>query len=282
MQTGSTVAERIGLSALCVASMPLMEAIDVARGAGFAVFEFVPHLYGGPEQVDPALRRVLRAELASFKRVTVHSSTVRLADGRRADISSPDNAHRQASVNHYLEIAQLALDIGADIATYHAAYQTEADAIADQRDAHLLFARMIDDRFAESGLQMGFEYFDDALARRIKRARFGVLFDVGHAAMRSQGDLTTGAVKMIEVLASSVIEYHIHGVRVDEDGGRSDHRSFEDNNGIDYARVVHAIKRHGFTGPLVLEIGAWQQNVARNVVHTTAARAALARLWACS
>jgi sugar phosphate isomerase/epimerase len=282
MQTKSMIAERIGLSTLCLGKAGLMEAINTVRGAGFAVFELVPHLYGGPQQVAPALRRALRAELASFRCVTVHSSTVRLADGRRVDVSSPDSTHRQASVEHYLEIAQLALDIGADIATYHAAYQTEADATADQRDAHMLFAQMIDDRFAGSGLQMGFEYFDDALVRRIKQARFGVLFDVGHAAMRAQADLTTGVVDMIEVLAPSVIQYHIHGVHVDEDGGRSDHRSFEHNNGIDYARVVGAIRGHDFSGPLVLEIGAWQPNVARNIAQATAARAVLVDLWGCS
>jgi hypothetical protein len=77
-----------------------------------------------------------------------------------------------------------------------------------------------------------------------------------------------------------VIEYHIHGVHVDENGGRSDHRSFEDNNGIDYARVVRAIRGHDFAGPLVLEIGAWQPNVAWNVAQATAARDALAGLWA--
>ena len=64
----------VGISTLALQDMPLAEAIERAFGGGFRVFELVPRLYGGPERVGEQARRDLRAQLACFERVTVHSS----------------------------------------------------------------------------------------------------------------------------------------------------------------------------------------------------------------
>ena len=276
----TSIQRRIGISTLCLSSTPPWEAIRLVREAGFAGIELVPHLYGGPEAIDPAMRSRLREEMATFDVATVHSSGARLADGRRADIASADPAHREESVRHYLSLTELALDIGARLATFHAGYWTAGEATPEQRQAHMECARRLCDGAATSDLILGFEYFDAGLAVEIDSPQFGVLFDVGHAALRSEGDLTVGVLGMIGELCSLAVQYHIHGVHVAEDGRKIDHRALEESNGVDYARAIRAIKRTGFAGPLMLEIEAWSRGDPRQTLDASLrARDELARLW---
>ena len=279
---GSTLpfSRRIGVSTLCLPTTPWAEAIRLIHEAGFGAFELVPHLYGGPEQIDRDARQRLRDQLACFDLVTVHSSSAKLPDGRRANIASEHERYRRESVDHYLALAQLALDIGASLATFHAGYGTKDEASDREREAHLMCAREIADIVRGSDLKMGFEYFDWELAAKIDRPRFGVLFDIGHAAMRSGGDLTAGSLVLMENLAPYVVQYHVHGVSVSEDGQKADHQSFAANNGIDYSRIVGAIGQRDFAGPLILEIEAWRdEDQLRNLRHAAQARDALVAMW---
>ena len=183
-------------------------------------------------------------------------------------------------MDHYRALAQLALDIGASLATFHAGYGTKDEASDREREAHLICAREVADETRDGDMQMGFEYFDWELARTIDRPRFGVLFDIGHAAMRSSGDLASGSLALMESLAPYIVQYHVHGVSVSEDGQKADHQSFAANNGIDYSRIVEAIEKCDFAGPLILEIEAWRdEDPLRNLRHAAQARDELVAMW---
>jgi sugar phosphate isomerase/epimerase len=230
--------------------------------------------------MDRGLRRRLREELAAFDLVTVHSSSAKLPDGRVADIAAEDRAYREASIAHYLALAELAHDLGASLATFHARYQVPEETNEDVRRAHLDLARVAVERYASGGLILGFEYFDAELAEAIGNPGFGVLFDIGHAAMRSSGDLTAATLALIDGLAPFVVQYHVHGVHVGPDGRKVDHRPLSENNAIDYGRVMAAIAAQAFAGPLILEIEAWSGGeVWRNLEHARLAREELITLW---
>ena len=136
------------------------------------------------------------------------------------------------------------------------------------------------DSTREGDLQMGFEYFDWELAEATDRPCFAVLFDVGHAAMWSGGDPTSGSLALMESLSPYVVQYHVHGVSVSEDGQKADHQSFVANNGINCSWLVGLVGRRGFAGPSILEIEAWRdEDPLRDLRHAAQARDALVAMW---
>jgi sugar phosphate isomerase/epimerase len=273
---------RVGLSALCLGKTPLWETLRLVRGAGFRAFEFVPHLYGGPAALTGERRLRLADELAGFDIVTVHSSTIRLSTGERADVASEDASLRARSVAQYRDLVALALDIGAQLVTFHAGYGTRDEASLAEREAHRTCAQELCAMSQGSGLLMGYEYFDHALAGALDLAHsgFGVLFDIGHAAMRSSGDLTEGVLALQHGLRPYIVQYHAHGVHVADDGSKEDHHPLDSDNGIDYQRVVRAIKDDDFRGPLILETEVWSnRDVGRILGRSIRARDALVSMW---
>jgi len=234
--------------------MPLAQAIERAFEGGFQLFELVPRLYGGPERFDEQARRNLRAELARFQRVTVHTSGPTLPDGRRVNIASPDGTIRRKSAEHYLGHIRLALDLDAEAVTLHPGRSEGDTSPAQARQANLAFARMAIEEAGDSDLQMGYEYFDLELTREIGHPRFGLLFDVGHAALALESDITPGILEWMEKLFPHIVQFHVHGVRLLEGGGKQDHLPLQANEAIDYAQVVQAMEAQGFAGPVVFEI----------------------------
>ena len=245
---------QIGISTLALRDMPLAQAMKAAFKGGFRVFELVPHLYGGPERFDEHARKDLKEELAPFEMVTVHSSGPTLPDGRRVNIASSESSCRRQSVEHYLAHIRLALDLGAKVVTLHPGYGEGGAPPAQVREANLTFARTAIEEAGDADLQMGYEYFDLELTREISHPRFGILFDIGHAALRLETDITSGILRWIEELFPYIVQFHVHGVRLLEGGRKQDHLPLQANNAIEYAQVIQAMKRCCFAGPVVLEI----------------------------
>jgi sugar phosphate isomerase/epimerase len=273
------IGHMIGISTLPLRGMPLERAIDVVYEEGFQVFELVPHLYGGPERFDQSMRRNLRDRLSCFETVTVHSSGAKLREGRRVNIASSQASYRRESIEHYLEHVQLALDLGAKVATFHPGYGDEKASPADVREAHRIFAQTASERAKDSNLQMGYEYFDVELTKDIGQPQFGILFDIGHAALQSEGDLNAGILQLMQETFPFIVQFHVHGVHVSGQGNKRDHQPFQANNGVDYARVLRAIKEQGFRGPLVFEIGVAEQSAAENLSNSVHAREQLIAIW---
>jgi sugar phosphate isomerase/epimerase len=267
----------IGISTLALQDMPLSVAIERAAEAGFQVFELVPRLYGGPEHLRGQARRDLRSQLARFDSVTVHSSGPSLPDGRRVNIASPDGECRRQSVEHYLGHVRLALELGAEVVTLHPGRGLGGYPPSQVRAANLAFAERAIDEAGDEDLRMGYEYFDLELTREIGHGNFGLLFDVGHAALERESDITRGILKSMEELFPHILQFHVHGVRFLEEGGKQDHLPLRANDVIDYAQVIQAMKIQRFAGPVVFEIE--NSDKIENLSNSVLGRSELLDLW---
>ena len=273
----SDLERQIGISTLALRGMPLAEAITSASEGGFRVFELVPHLYGGPGRFDQRARRGLKEELARFETVTVHSSGPTLPDGRRVNIASSDHSCRLQSVEHYLEHIRLALDLGSKLVTLHPGRSDGATPLAQVREANLSFARTALEEAGGTDLRMGYEFFDADLIKEIGHPQFGILFDIGHAALQLEEEFTTGILDLMEELLSHIVQFHVHGVRLLEGGHKEDHLPLHANNTIGYTRVVQAIKDYCFAGPVIFEIE--KSDRYENLKHSIWGRKELLAMW---
>jgi sugar phosphate isomerase/epimerase len=277
MDKADDFGRQVGISTLALKDMPLAQAIECAFEGGFRVFELVPRLYGGPESFDERARRDLIAELACFERVTVHSSGPTLPNGTRVNIASPDSSDRRESIEHYLGHIRLALDLGAEAVTLHPGRSEGGTSPTRVREANLAFARRAVEEAGDEGLQMGYEYFDLELTREIGHPRFGLLFDVGHAALALERDVTPGILEWMKELFPHIVQFHVHGVRLLEGGGKLDHLPLQANDVIAYPQVIQAMRRQGFAGPVVFEIE--NSDKVENLRNSILGREELLNMW---
>lgn len=270
----------MGMSSLALRGLSLETAVEAVRSAGIKGFELVPHLYGGPASVMTALNKDLRKKLFDFRTLTVHTSGPVLPDGSAANIASSSTGRRQASAEIFLQHVDLALELGADRATFHMGSKEQNVTVEDMFEAHLDFAHEACERAKGSGLLLGYECFDAELVRRIAHPDFGILFDIGHAALRSQESIRTGIAALLAVTLPYVIQFHVHGVQVSENGERKDHLPFDVNNGIDYGEVIGTIRSANCTAPLITEIGIdMSHGPDGNIQYALDAFGALEKYW---
>jgi sugar phosphate isomerase/epimerase len=271
--------KQIGISTLSIKNLSLTEAVDAAHGAGLKVFEIVPRLYGGPQQFSPETRAQLREKLACFETVTVHTSGPVLDGNRPANIASLDQSIGQASRSLYLDHVRLAMDLGAKLVTFHPGKKDRHASRKSLRDEHEAFARSALDLVSGSDLTMGFEYFDLDAAEAVGKGRFGLLFDIGHAAIEAEGDMTDAVARQLDRLEPYIVQFHVHGIRISGDGKKEDHHNFRNNNGIDYGRIIGDARRRGFTVPFIFEIGIWNEDSKENLNDTVRAAEEIRRMW---
>jgi sugar phosphate isomerase/epimerase len=277
MNEADSFHRQIGISTLALKDMPLAEGIRRAFEGGFRVFELVPRLYGGPERFDAQARRDLKDQLACFETLTVHTSGPTLPDGSRVNLAAREPSRRRQSVEHYLAHLRLALDLGARIATWHPGYSEAEASPAQVREANRTFAQTAIAEAGDGDLQMGYETFDLELTREIDHSRFGLLFDIGHAALALEEDITLGILEWMEALSPYIVQFHVHGVRMLEGGRKQDHLPLQANDAIDYARVMRAMRGHGFGGPVVFEIE--NADKYENLGNSILGREELLSLW---
>ena len=261
-----------GISTLCLRDMSLDQAIGSVFKQGFHVFELVPRVYGGLDRFDQSMRTDLQEKLSCFDTVTVHSSGPSVSEGRKADITSSDPAHRQRSIDYYLSLIHLAADIGAQLVTFHPGIGDETTTPAQVREANRAFAEIALDKTQDTDLGLAFENFDLDLSRQIGSSRFGILFDVGHAALRFKASMTDGILKLLKELYPYIFQFHFHGVHVSPNGDRKDHQPFQKNNGIAYHKIIQDLLKYGYSGPMIFEIGIFSDNGTENLIDTVAAR----------
>lgn len=271
---------RFGISTLALKDLPLEKAIDAVENEGFGAFELVPQVYGGPESIDQDTRRRLSERLARFDVVTIHSSVAKLKGGREANIASPEIRHRFESIQLYLSHVELALDIGARIVTFHPGNGDAKTPTGLVPEANSTFAQRALEQIEGCDLLIAYECFDMSLVKKIGDPRFGILFDIGHAAMGSSGDSNETILRLMEQLFPFILQFHVHGVRVSGQGVKKDHQPLQLNNAVDYARIIQAIKGEGCSCPLVFEIGiSTEQDVVQNLKDAVYAREELVALW---
>ncbi|MDP6777661.1 MAG: TIM barrel protein [Candidatus Latescibacteria bacterium] len=250
--------ERMGVSTLCLAGLPLTEAIERTLEAGFAAFELTPITYGGPEAFGDCERRELRRRLDGFKLVTVHSSGM-----RGANICSAEAAHRQRSRERFRCLLELAQDLGADLVTFHPGRQAANGPTEEEvRAENIAFGRDLVARLDGPDMKLGYEFFDAEVVGEIGSPDFGLLFDIGHACRLGPKVDTDDVITMIDELASQTVQLHVHGVCGPD---KTDHLALSEDTWLDYGRIARHVERLRLRVPMIFEIGIrtedWRANL---------------------
>ena len=253
---------RIGPSTLCLKGIPLNEAIDRVRDAGFTAFELTPITYGGPEVFDDRACNDLRRRFEAFATTTVHSSGL-------GNICSTDAEQRSRARAGYYGLLRVAKGMGAGTLTLHPG-GGGPEGVPDEEN--VAFGKTLVEAAADSGIRLGYELFDHGIAEAIGDPHFGVLFDIGHASCRGPEVSTEDVMQMMDELSDQTVQYHVHGVGEPD---KTDHLPFAENAWLDYGPIVRKIEAHDFQGPVILEIGIRDENWQRNLEDCVLAKEAL-------
>jgi len=268
-------ASRIGLSTHFIPGIDIWEAIKGVHEIGLKTFELVPSDYQGvmgdpfivkqagfwPRTFGKEDRAKLREALSVFEDVTIHSPH------QDINICSFNPGIKEESVRQYIEVTELAVELGVKTLTYHAGKQSRSfcpreDMIRDNVE----FAKRALDYAEKHDMMMGYEItirLDDLeeIVDRIGSPRFGVNFDIGHSVFEGRdGRATMDEVMMfLNRFAEKIVEFHVHNVISRSDSAMnvltgSDHRAIDKGNCLDYRRVVKWMKEKGFDVPMIQEI----------------------------
>ncbi len=242
----------------------LFDAIDMVLAAGFQGFELVPADYQGtigypyttrnvglwPRTFDNEARAELRDRLRSFTFVTVHSPNLGV------NIASVNPGIREESVRQYMEIMELAVDLGVELVTFHCGKPTSGFVSRpEELIAHdVAFGRKALAYARKHQLTVGYEV--TAPFERMSCVldelgpEFGLNLDLGHAAMDG-----VPPEEWIDRYGDRIIEVHFNSVfQLWDPGFFVEHQPMERNNVIDYPAVFSGLKGRNYHGPVVLEL----------------------------
>ncbi len=269
------IEKHMGISTLSLPELPLDGAIAEAAGAGFQALEITPTLYGDFEAFDALERKRIAHLLRRFHLVTIHSSTI-----EGVNICSGNPEQRRRSVGRYLSLIDFALDVEAEVVTFHPSTSPATPGSSFQGFASYLveFARLALERDKGGKLSMGYEFFDGNVVAQIGSPRFGINFDIGHAIREMEGDYTQKVLHLMRQNYDKIVEFHIHGVIQGSSQEKADHHSLALDNCLDYGEVVGFLKGKGYKGPLVFEIlrnGDWR----RRLEEVVRAKEKLLQYW---
>ena len=262
------IEELLGMPTGVLRDWPLDRAVDTIARSGFAVCEITPVAYGGAVKFDAAARTALKQNLSRFRTITVHVQAAAYLHGKRVcrwspdvqrdDTTSLDPALRRRSVDDQLSHIDFAVDIGATVVTFHPGLGDPQASVTQKREAWRAFAEATVARAEGTGIRLGYEvsptFFDLELIESVGSPSFGLLFDIGHAAKRCDGDLTAGVQDMIDECAERTVQFHLHGVHLTDEGEKKDHHPLHLNNGLDFRRILETIEARAPDAPIVLEI----------------------------
>ena len=268
-------ASRIGLSTHFIPGIDIWQAIKGVQGIGLKTFELVPSDYQGvmgnptivrhagfwPRTFGKKDREKLRKAFEVFEDVTVHSPH------QDINICSFNPGIKEESIRQYVEVTELAVDLGVKTLTYHPGKQSRSfcpyeDMIKDNVE----FANRMLEYAEKHDMKLGYEItipLDDLdeILTKVNSPRFGINFDIGHSVFEGRD----GRASMDDVMgflnrfADKVVEFHGHNVISRSDSSMnlltgSDHRAIDKGNCLDYRRIVKWMKEKGFDVPMVLEI----------------------------
>lgn len=262
-----------GISSLSLKGMELDRAIVEASEAGFDVFEFVPQVFGSLKSYTSGVRQKLRKMFEEFEMVTIHTSDIKLGEGLPLDVASEDRFTREKSIETYLDYIELALDVGAQIASFHPSPKDKLATHCENPEPYLEFADIALKHVNEENLQLAYEFFDVDLIYTIAESKFGLLFDVGHAASLFGGETTKGVLRLLKKALPVTVELHLHGVDFTNTGLKIDHLPISKSRAINQLEVFKLITDTNFAGPLVFEIGIFRTGQANeNLKYSVEAR----------
>jgi len=303
--------DRMGPSTLIMGkagAQAIKYMVNNAVKAGFKAVEICPaQFYSVDPVIDPSfLERVfgegdrmrLKDMLSQFRIVTVHGSSWWVTKIR-------ENVYEEELWRPYIELLHFAHDIGAHIVSFHP-LQREMGCDLSQNEMseyHIKFGSMAAEYAEELNLLAAFEnmprngdwsLFENILdiVTKIRSEKFGLLFDIGHAALQlgiSTGIDTLRIIRKIEHCIHQTFELHISGVQnTGKDFNMSrnltDHRPLDEYNVLDYGQIMSFLKRKKFDGPIILEIfyknaGEKRASFKENLESCILAKKELSEYW---
>jgi sugar phosphate isomerase/epimerase len=243
-------------------------AVTHIRDAGFKTVEVAPGQFRSVagKNAEAFLknafsvedRRDLRELLKSFRTVTVHGSGIII------HIPGEKGNGKEGQWAPYLELMRFARDIGARLVTFHSLQPAEGGSLDQEVMAHdhVEFGKFAAEYAQEWDLLAGFElattypfFLAHRIIGRIGSQRFGILLDLGHAALHfsQSADITASVLQVAEECLDQTWEFHAGGVQITSQGLR-EHRPLDRHNILDHGRLMDLLVRRDFRGPLIFEI----------------------------
>lgn len=263
--------KRIGVSTLWMPcnGETLWEAIDRAYEAGFHSIEVIPADYqgnSGSTRTRPSVglnldefgaddRDRLAKSLQRFDYRYIHSLH------RDLNIASRNQGIARESVRQYLQCAQLAVDTGCTMATFHPGIPDRSEQIGDEAyviQRNIDFGSQMADFAEKHELKIGFENLGgfptpdqmQQILDSIGSQRVGFHFDVGHSWLAEPRDPFAWLPRFAERLVS----VHMHGTYHRPDRDYENHQSLEMDDCTDLPRLMRLIGESDYAGPINLEI----------------------------
>ena len=265
--------ERLGVSTgfmqVDSAADTLWSGLDQAYEAGFQAVEITPsdcHGHTGWPQtrfgvgfdldtISTSEVDRLATSIARFPTRAVHAITFEL------NIASRNRGIARESRRQYLQCAQLAVDIGAPLVTFHAGHTSSSERVGDERfelEQNIEFGKEIADFCEKHNLVAGFENsgFHPKLAemceiiRQVGSPRFGFHLDTGHAWLGETKD----SAKWARELSGHVVALHVHGTFHRPDRSFENHMSLELDDCTDFPNLFAALDEGSFAGPIIFEL----------------------------
>ena len=267
----SIIEERIGVSTLFMPArgVSLWDALDLAHEAGFGSVEIVPTDFQGnvgfPRTImsvglnldrisDEDLER-LTGSVSRFPHRHVHSLS------RGVNIASRNSGIAGESTRQYMQCAELAVRIDAQLVTFHGGISEPEEEIGYDDfiiEKNVEFGKRMAE-FAEThGLRVGYENLGGfplpeqmaEILDAIDSDRFGLQFDIGHSYLLPPRD----PFAWLELLGRRMVGLHLHGTYHRPDRGYENHQSLELDGCVDLRALKAKLADCSFAGPITLEI----------------------------
>ena len=123
-------------------------------------------------------RKRLKNELSHIKNLVIHGTPTDL------NIAALNPGIREESQRQYQEMLELGIDLGAQWVTYHPGRASNTVVSPSYvRKHNIEFLKSILSKANNVDVKLAYETFDEKLLEEIPDKTFGLLLDIGHAAM---------------------------------------------------------------------------------------------------
>lgn len=262
----------LALSTGCFYRRRIFDVLEAVRDAGFAEIEVCSF----PQHLDFHNEDEVRRAAETMERLGVRGLSFHAPFADRIDITSPEEAAREAAVQELLRACQAAALLRCPYVVLHPGPEREGRPPEAEFLERMHHAAVSLNRIAARCCELGvhlllenmlahlmFGHVRDMmyLLGEIKACDVGTCLDTGHAHLARETDV------VIQKLSG-----HLKMVHVNDNRGDWDAHLPPGEGTIDWAMVVRELRRHQFRGGLVLEL-AGGRNEPVPIVLERAARA---------
>ncbi len=265
------LAERIGVSTICMPGDSMPEALERALDEGFRSVDLIPHHcdrnLGWPDTVPPIgidLDEITPTEIdrvigivQRFPYYNIHGPATDI------NLASHNRGITRETRRQYHQVFQFAVDCGAASVTFHPGMPPEPSQPGEHRHAterNIEFGKELADLAEKHDLDTGYEnlglYPDPDQMQQIIDAvgsdRLGLHFDVGHVWL----DPVKDPMVWLRQLGRHLVAVHMHGAFHRPDRGFVNHQTLEQDGCTDLRAVMRALDDLDYDRGINLELHA--------------------------